>query len=216
MRRIAHLFAMATGNARSRSHSRRGHASPVLVSGLGAVGLAAAAAGTWRVPEAEHDRPPRAPAVAAAVAPGDTVTIWGPRQFNGSSGQGQTYVEAFTATVTPGRLYTLHLVNGAPNGTQRASKVTVTLNGFQVVAQNEVTQSVAQLDRVVAITAVDTIRVTVAGSGNPFITLSVLSTAPPEFLAYGPTQFPIPSGTTKTYNETYAIGGPTGHPSASM
>jgi RHS repeat-associated protein len=140
---------------------------------------------------------------AARVLPGDTVVIWGPQQFNGSNGQGQTYVERFTATVSTGRLYTLHLVNGTANGTQRASKVIITFNGYEIVHQNEVTQSVATLDRPIALTDVDTIRVTVAGSGNPFVTLSVLSTPEPEFAVYGPTQFLIPSGSTKTFTASF-------------
>ncbi|HEX6616918.1 MAG TPA: RHS repeat-associated core domain-containing protein [Gemmatimonadales bacterium] len=143
--------------------------------------------------------------IRSSLAPGDTTVVWGPFQFNGSSGQGQTYVEAFTASVAPERQYVLHLVNGNASGTQRASKVKITLNGFEVVAQTEVSQSVALLDRVVALTETDTIRVTVAGSGNPFITLSLLSPPAPEYVAFGPKQYAIPSGTTKTTNEIVDI-----------
>jgi RHS repeat-associated protein len=141
---------------------------------------------------------------AAMVAPGDTVTVFGPKQYNGSSGQGQTYVDRFTTTPTAGRQYTLHLVNGAADGTHRSSKCVVLLNGYQIVGATEVTQSVAQLDRTVAITDVDTLRVTVAGSGSPFVTISMLSTADSSFNVYGPNQYAIPSGSTKTYNETFS------------
>src|SRR5439155_25367565 len=140
---------------------------------------------------------------AEMLPPGDTVAIWGPLQFNGSEGQGQTYMEQFTTTVTPGRLYTLHLVNGAPDGTHRASKVTVNLNGFEVVSQTEVTQAIGQLDRVVAVTDVDTILIVVAGSGDPYIALSVLSISSAEFNVYGPNQYNIPSGSSATYDETF-------------
>lgn len=86
-----------------------------------------------------------------AAFAGDTVFVFGPKQYNGSNGQGQTYVDRFTTTVTPGRLYSIRLVNGAPNGTQRASKVIVRLNGYEIVSQNEVTQSVAELSKALAI-----------------------------------------------------------------
>ena len=118
-------------------------ASILLVAGVSTLLFGAAGFGGNLRPHG--DRALRDAARAARVAPGDTVTIWGPRQFNGSSGQGQTYVKAFTATIMPGRLYTLQLINGAPNGTQRASKVTIRLNGFEIVSQNEVTQRVARM-----------------------------------------------------------------------
>jgi RHS repeat-associated protein len=146
-----------------------------------------------------------APSSGAHVLAGDTVFIWGPRQLNGSGGQGQTYVETFTTAPSTTRIYTLHLLNGNTNGTQRASKVTVTLNGLQVVAATEVTQAVGQLDRVVAITPVDTIRITVAGSGSPFINLSVLSTPSTEYVAFGPKQYMIPSGTTYSLFDNFLV-----------
>jgi RHS repeat-associated protein len=175
------------------------------------LGLSAAALATAEVMPHASGRA-RAETRRSLLPPGDTITVWGPQQFNGSSGQGQTYVESFTATVAAGRLYTLHLVNGNASGGQRASKVIIKLNGFEVVSQNEVTQAVAQLDRVVAITAVDTIRVTVAGSGNPFITLSVLSTPAPEFDVYGPNNYAVTSGSSTTYNQTFPAAATAGPP----
>jgi RHS repeat-associated protein len=188
----------------ARVHTRRGRISMGLLLGLSIGALGVSGMGTWRrtaqpAAGARH----HASSVIAHLPPGDTVVVWGPLQFNGSGGQGQTYVESFTATVTPGRLYKLHLVNGNASGGQRASKVIIKLNGFEIVHQTEVSQSVGQLDRIIAITSADTIRVTVAGSGTPFIVLSVLSTASGEFDVYGPNQYAIPSGSTKTFNETF-------------
>ncbi|MGH7630544.1 MAG: hypothetical protein ACREOF_14415 [Gemmatimonadales bacterium] len=123
----------------------------------------------WHV--AASDAPGDSPA-AVSMFPPDTSVVWGPLQFNGSSGQGQTYVEAFTVNGAPvqGRQYLLQyllrLANGTPSGTQRASKVTIRLNGFEIVSQKEVTQQVAELSRPVAITATDTLRITVAGEAQ--------------------------------------------------
>ncbi|HEU6453721.1 MAG TPA: RHS repeat-associated core domain-containing protein [Gemmatimonadaceae bacterium] len=151
------------------------------------------------------ERESAAAPVPTAMTAGDTVAVYGPQQFNGSPGQGQTYVERFTTTPAAGRLYTLHLVNGAADGTHRASKVSIALNGFEIVSENEVTQSVAVLDRPIAVTDVDTLRIKVAGSGSPFITLSVLSTPDSSFNVYGANQYTIPSGTAKTYNESFSL-----------
>lgn len=144
----------------------------------------------------------------------DTSVVFGPRQYNGSSGQGQTYVEAFTVSGAPaaGRQYVLRLINGAPNGSQRASKVIVRLNGFEIVSQNEVTQQVGELSRAVAVTATDTIRVTVAGSGSPFVTISILSITDPTFNIYGPNQYAITAGTSRTYDETFTRSAAAGAP----
>ncbi len=196
-----------------RALSRRRRGWVIMLAGLSAVALGAgSAAGGGEPPAALGDAGSRTASLGGLMPPGDTVIVWGPQQFNGSSGQGQTYVESFTATVTPGRLYTLHLVNGNASGGQRASKVIIKLNGFEVVAQNEVTQAVALLDRVVAITETDTIRITVAGSGSPFITLSVLSTPAPEFNVYGPNAYAVTSGSSTTYNETFPVAATAGTP----
>jgi RHS repeat-associated protein len=201
-----HLRLMAKG----LTNHARGRAGRASLAALIGTGLFVLGSSRWQPANSGSDGARvgggRAIVGSTAVAPGDTITVWGPRQFNGSSGQGQTYVERFTATVAPGRVYTLHLTNGNASGGQRSSKVVITLNGFEIVHQNEVTQAVAQLDRFVAITDVDTIRVTVAGSGSPFITLSVLSIPSPEFNAYGPNQYAIPGGSSKTFDETFGKG----------
>jgi hypothetical protein len=205
---LASLHACAQAGGSALRH-RRGRLSLGLLLGIGASVLGLSGMGTLRrAGSLRTAAGVHLVTAGARVLPGDTVAVYGPQVLNGSNGQGQTYVEAFTASVAPERQYVLHLVNGNADGTRRASKVTVTLNGFQIVAQTEVSQSVALLDRVVALTEMDTIRVTVAGSGNPFITLSVLSPPSPEYVAFGPKQYAIPSGTTKTTNEIVTIATP--------
>ncbi len=171
---------------------------------LGAVGAAALSIGgmspAWRASLAAA-----ASRLRPAVFAGDTVVVFGPKQYNGSSGQGQTYVDRFTTTVTAGRLYSIRLINGAPDGTRRASKVIVKLNGFEIVAQNEVTQAVAELSRPVAVTDVDTLRVTVAGSSSPYVTISILSTPDNSFNVHGPTQYAVSSGSSTTHSGSITL-----------
>src|SRR5690349_2159452 len=59
---------------------------------------------------------PEQPTVALGRAPGDTVVVYGPRQFNGTTGNGTSYVERFTVALQPGRKYELKLVNGTAGG----------------------------------------------------------------------------------------------------
>ena len=142
--------------------------------------------------------------VAKAV-PGDSTIVFGPTQFVGKNGQGNTYVEQFTVVNLGGQDFTLKLVNGAPDGTHRASKVIIRLNGYEIVSQNEVTQSVGSLTRPVAVTAVDTIRITVAGSGSPHITLSIVGKDDGSFPVHGPNDYVILSGSSRTVDETFPL-----------
>jgi len=124
----------------------------------------------------------------AAVFGADTVVVYGPRQLAGSGGNGQTYVERFTPAVDPGKTYTLRIDNGTPSGSNRSSKVTVTLNGFQVVSPTEVTQQIARLDKIVALTPVDTLRMTVGTAGSQ-VTVTVFGTPSRYYTVFGPRTF---------------------------
>src|SRR2546429_357091 len=73
-------------------------------------------------------RPSGTSAVVAA-APGDTQVVFGPRVFSTPNGRPTNYVEALSLVVQPTRRYTLRLVNGAADGTQRATSGSLSLNG---------------------------------------------------------------------------------------
>ncbi len=64
----------------------------------------------------------------SAVASVETTPIFGPTQFNRTTGAPNQYVEQFSlaGTISP---YTLSIQNGALNGTNRVSSPFVTLNG---------------------------------------------------------------------------------------
>ena len=57
---------------------------------------------------------------AALRAPVDTVTIYGPRQFDTPNGRMVTHIETFSPSVISGKQYFLRFTNGAPDGTHRA------------------------------------------------------------------------------------------------
>lgn len=146
---------------------------------------------------------PRPPAPAAL--PPDSVIIWGPFQFDGKQGQGNTYIEAFSVPAELDDYHKLLLVNGAPDGTRRASKVIITLNGVELVSKTDVSQSLPSLSREVLLNPADTIVITVAGSGNPYITLSVSGRPDPYVDVSGPHQVEVLSGNSRTVVDTFAL-----------
>ena len=128
------------------------------------------------------------------LAPGDTVAVYGPHQFNGTSGNGTTYVERFTVALVPGKQYLLRLDNGAAGGGNRASSAVTTLNGYQVVSSSELTSSTASVTKVVSVRQVDTLRITVVGPAGSFVTATVSAAKTAEYAVSGPTDYGVPSG----------------------
>ncbi len=96
-----------------------------------------------------------------AAASGDTQVVFGPRVFSTPNGNTTTYVERFAVAVQPARRYTLRLVNGAADGTKKATGGTLILNGRTLFGGPDFASG-ATLTRVVEVFAEDTIQVTVA------------------------------------------------------
>jgi hypothetical protein len=111
--------------------------------------------------------------------------------------QGGPSVERFTVALAAGRQYLLKLQNGTTGGANRASSAVTTLNGFQVISSSDLTPSTASVTKVVSVRQIDTLRITVVGSGsNVTSTISSLKTS--EFVVNGPSDYGIPAGTTRT------------------
>ena len=95
---------------------------------------------------------------------GDTQVVYGPHVFSTPNGRPTNYVEALSLVVQPTRRYTLRLVNGAADGTQRATSGSLSLNG-KLLFQGPDFSSGATLTRVVEPLSADsgsTTRVSVA------------------------------------------------------
>jgi hypothetical protein len=174
-----------------------------LLSTLAAVLLAAGAAPAAYVTVSRG--------LQAAMAPGDTVAVYGPHQFNGSGGNGTTYVERFTVALVPGKQYLLRLDNGTAGGANRASSAVTTLNGFQVVSSSDLNASIASVTKVVSVRQIDTLRITVVGAGS-FVNATVSAAKTSEFAVNGPTDYGVPSGTSKTYTFSFSKPATAGPP----
>src|SRR5688572_15534874 len=86
------------------------------------------------------ERPSKAVA-KAPTAQSETVTFYGPQRFERQSGSPITITEQFSIPAGVVAPFTLHLVNGAPDGTLRVSSATITLNGVELFTQNEIKES---------------------------------------------------------------------------
>jgi len=110
-----------------------------------------------------------APAFAQTV-------LFGPKQYTRTAGPPNQFTDTFTLPSGTTAPYTLHVLNGNANGTNRISSATVKLNGLQIVSPNDFGQNVAVLDRTVALQASNTVEVRLTSAPGSFITVSVLDT----------------------------------------
>jgi len=143
------------------------------------------------------------PSATLAVAAGDTQVVFGPRVFATPNGNATTYVERFAVAVQPARRYTLRLVNGAADGTKKATGGTLILNG-RVLFGGPDFASGATLNRIVEVLTEDTIQVTVQGQGTPgaFVTVTIFGDPDPTFTVFAE-RFTRSAGPTVTDTRTF-------------
>jgi RHS repeat-associated protein len=185
----------------SSPSSARGAARVALVVSLGGIAFGALVA---------PSRPSSPPAAVALFPPGDTTTVYGPTQLSTPNGNPTNHVNRFAVAVTPGKRYTLRMVNGAPNGSAKVTGGTVQLNGWETMTSADLASG-ATLERVVQVRTEDTLFVTVQGPAGAYVTASVLSTPDPSFLVFGPAHFVRTTGTPVTETRYFNIS-PTAAP----
>lgn len=95
--------------------------------------------------------------------------------------------------------YTLHIVNGHANGTNRISSARVTLNGTEIAGPNDFGQNVAVIDRTVSLQAGNTLQIRFTSAPGSFITISLLDTgAGAQPTALTPSPLHLAAGATGT------------------
>ena len=110
-----------------------------------------------------------APAFAQTV-------LFGPNQYTRTAGPPNQFTDTFTLPSGTTAPYTLHVLNGNANGTNRISSATIKLNGLQIAGPSDFGQNVAVIDRTVALQASNTIEVRLTSAPGSFITVGVLDT----------------------------------------
>ncbi len=78
---------------------------------------------------------------------GSSITTFGPRRFDRTTGPPNQYLEQFSLPANATSPYTLHIKNGAPDGTNRVSSATVKLNGVVILSPGDLNQNIAKVDR---------------------------------------------------------------------
>ena len=114
----------------------------------------------------------------ALTAPAFAQTVlFGPMQYTRTAGPPNQFTDTFTLPSGTTPPYTLHIVNGNANGTNRISSATVTLTGTQILGPSDFGQNVAVIDRTVTLQASNMLEIRLTSAPGSFITISVLDTS---------------------------------------
>src|SRR6266545_1946374 len=129
-----------------------------------------------------------APAVARAQS-ADTLIVFGPNQYVRLAGGTSTvYTESFSATPTAGRRFVLEIVNATTDPKLKLSKLTVGINGLEVVGSAEFKAGTA-LAKEVALAASNSAQFALTADVGVRITARIVSVPDPTFAAFGPESF---------------------------
>ncbi|MFY9609632.1 MAG: RHS repeat-associated core domain-containing protein [Blastocatellia bacterium] len=107
--------------------------------------------------------------------PLDTLTIYGPRQFDRTAGPPATVSDPFLLPSDAVPPFTILVQNGDSDGSNRVGNATITLNGTDLFIQRDFNQNVATLTRPVSLIASNTIAVTLASAPGSFLTITINS-----------------------------------------
>ena len=128
---------------------------------------------------------------STAMAPGDTVVIYGPHVFSTPTGSSTISVETFTATPTAGRRYSVIMQRGSGSLTT----ATVLFNGLQIASATDFATT-TPVSKVVNLLTSDTIKVTLAGAAGATLNVQVISDPDPNYAIYGTRRFVKQGGGT--------------------
>jgi RHS repeat-associated protein len=129
--------------------------------------------------------------------------LFGPKSYTRTAGPPNEVTDTFTLPSGTTAPYTLHLVNGNPDGTKRVSSATVTLNGAQILSPSDFNQNVAVLDRTVTLQAANTLTVRLTSAPGSVLILSLLDTsAGTQPTALTPNPLNLNAGATGTLTAT--------------
>ncbi|MEK6804385.1 MAG: LamG-like jellyroll fold domain-containing protein, partial [Nitrospirota bacterium] len=131
--------------------------------------------------------------------------LFGPQQYTRTAGPPNQSTDTFTLPTGTTAPYTLHIVNGNANGTNRISSARVTLNGTEIAGPTDFGQNVVVVDRTVILQATNTLQVRLTSAPGSFLTISMLDTgAGAQPTALTPSPLHLPAGATGTLTATLA------------
>jgi len=111
-----------------------------------------------------------------------TVTIFGPRVFERSTGKPVTVTVPFSRGADAVSPFTMIVTNGAANGSNRVSSATIKINGATLFSQSDFNQQVPQLSKPVTLAANNVLEVQLSSKPGSYLTINItatnISTAP--------------------------------------
>ncbi|HZN00938.1 MAG TPA: hypothetical protein VFB70_16150, partial [Pyrinomonadaceae bacterium] len=119
--------------------------------------------------------------VTGAVWPllsGCTMTVFGPRQFDRTAGAPNQYVEQFSLPAGTNAPHTLHVQNGALEGTDRVSSATVKINGVAILTETDLNVNVASVDRTLTLGAENQVDVKLDSDPGSYLIINITSSIP--------------------------------------
>lgn len=129
--------------------------------------------------------------------------LFGPQQYTRTAGPPNQFTETIALPPTLVAPFRLHVQNGDPDGSNRVSSATLTLNGTQVAGPSDFNQQVAGFDRTVSLQASNTLQVRLTSKPASFLILTLFGTIPPPTLTkLEPPSLPITQGGTGTLTAT--------------
>src|SRR6185369_8162416 len=110
---------------------------------------------------------------SATSQTGISIVLYGPQQFDRLSGSPATVTQQFsvpTGVIAP---YTIHVQNGAMDGTHRVSSGSIQLNGVELFTQNELEDNTPVLSQTVTLQSSNSLAVTLTSAIGSFLTISI-------------------------------------------
>ncbi|HVG39442.1 MAG TPA: IPT/TIG domain-containing protein, partial [Pyrinomonadaceae bacterium] len=114
--------------------------------------------------------------VGAAAQTVETFAVYGPRRFERTAGAPDTTAEQFSLPADASAPFTVHVQNGAPDGSGRTSSATVNLNGTELFKQSDFNKQVPLLTRTVTLAAANTLKVKLTSAPGSFLIITITAT----------------------------------------
>jgi RHS repeat-associated protein len=114
--------------------------------------------------------------VIGAVWPaqsGSNMTVFGPRRYDRTNGAPNQYVDQFSLPGGVTSPFSVHIQNGALDGSSRVSSATVKLNGIDILTPSDLNQNVAAVDRTVTLAANNQLDVRLASSPGSYLIINI-------------------------------------------
>ncbi len=140
---------------------------------------------------------------AARPAAATEQPVFGPQQYTRTAGPPNQFTDNFPLPPTLAAPFRLHVQNGNPDGSNRISSATITLNGTQAAGPSDFNQQVAGFDRTVSLQANNTLQVRLTSPPGSFLVVTLYGTVPPPTVtSLLPPALPITQGGTGTLTAT--------------